>query len=61
MDNGDPGGLVESVQRPVEEAFSTRLGTVTLHLQQMEGTIAGGIILSTNSVTLTSVSYEVRT
>ena len=61
MDNGDPGGLVESVQRPVEEALSTWLGTVTLLLQQMEGTIAGGIILSTNSVTLTSVSYEVRT
>ena len=61
MDNGDPGWLVESVQRPVEEALSTWLGTVTLLLQQMEGTIAGGIILSTNSVTLTSVSYEVRT
>ena len=61
MDNGDPGGLVESVQRHVEEALSTWLGTVTLLLQQMEGTIAGGIILSTNSVTLTSVSYEVRT
>ena len=56
MDNGDPGGLVESVQRPVEEALSTWLGTVTLLLQQMEGTIAGGIILSTNSVTLTRVS-----
>ena len=56
MDSGDPGSQVVSALNPVEEDLSISPGTVTLLLQQMEGTIAGGIILSTNSVTLTRVS-----
>ena len=55
MDNGDPGGLVESVQRPVEEALSTWLGTVTLLLQKMGGTIARGNILSSSPATTNNV------
>ena len=56
MDNGDPGGLMVSALKPVEEDLSISPGAVTLLLQQMGETIAEGNILSTVPATTNSVS-----
>ena len=55
MDSGDPGGLMVSALKPVEEDLSISPGAVTL-LQQMGGNIARGDILGTVPATTNSVS-----
>ena len=60
MDSGDPGGLMVSALKPVEEDLSISPGAVTLLLQQMGEIIAEGNILSSNSVTLTNVAHQVE-
>ena len=55
MDNGDPGGLMVSALKPVEEDLSISPGAVTLLLQKMGGTIARGNILSSSPATTNNV------
>ena len=56
MVSGDPGGLLVSAPRHVEEDLSISPGAVTLLLQQMGGNIARGNILGTVPATTNSVS-----
>ena len=56
MDSGDPGGLMVSALKPVEEDLSISPGAVTLLLQQMGETIAEGNIPSSSPARNKNVS-----